>query len=84
MSASNTVKDRHLERQGRRMIAPAVRFIGIGALLAIIGIVLIVTGWSLVIGIALILLGSVPGGVGLALLMSGGVARWAARHKLFA
>lgn len=86
MSASNPVQDRELERQGKRMIAPAVRLIAIGALLAAAGIVLILIGhgWSIGVGIALILLGSVPGTVGFGLLTGGGIARWAARHRLFA
>jgi hypothetical protein len=86
MSASNSVKDRELERQGRRMIGPAVRFIGIAAVLAVAGIVLIVIGhgWSVGVGIAVLLLASVPGTVGFGLLTGGAVARWAARHKLFA
>ena len=35
MSASNSVRDRELERQGRRIGHPALRFLLIGALLAI-------------------------------------------------
>jgi hypothetical protein len=31
LNASNSVQDRDLERQGRRMIGPAVRFIAIAA-----------------------------------------------------
>jgi hypothetical protein len=86
MDASNTVKDRELERQGRRMIGPAIRFIAIGAVLAIVGIVLILIGhgWSIAFGIAALLLGSVPGTIGFGLLTGGSVARWAARHNLFA
>jgi predicted acyltransferase len=86
MDASNTVKDRELERQGKRMIGPGVRFIAIGAVLAIVGIVLILIGhgWSIGFGIAALLLGSVPATIGFGLLSGGAVARWAARHKLFA
>ena len=57
MNVSNSVQDRVLERQGKRMIGPAIRFIAIA---------------------------SVPGTVGFGLLSGGAVARWAARHKLFA
>jgi hypothetical protein len=35
-------------------------------------------------GLILVALASLPGMVGLALLVSATVARWAARHKLFA
>jgi Flp pilus assembly protein TadB len=84
MSASNSVRDPVLERQGRRMIGPAVRFIATAALLAVAGVILIVTGSSLVIGIALVLLASCPAFVGFGLLTGGTVARWAGRHKLFA
>jgi hypothetical protein len=86
MNASNSVQNRDLERQGKRMIAPAMRFIAIGALLAAAGIALILIGrgWSIGVGIALILLGSVPATIGFGLLTGGAIARWAARHKLFA
>lgn len=66
------------------MIGPAIRFLAIAAVMTIAGIILIVTGWSLGIGIALILLASVPGAFGFGLFTGGTVARWAARHRLFA
>jgi hypothetical protein len=84
MNASNSVKDPVLERQGRRMIGPAIRFVVIASVMAIVGIVLIVFGWSLGIGIALLLLASVPGTIGFGLFTGGSIARWAARHRLFA
>ena len=84
MNASHSVKDPVLERQGRRMIGPAIRFVAIAAATAVVGIILIVFGWSLGIGIALILLASVPGTIGIGLFTGGAVARWAARHRLFA
>jgi hypothetical protein len=86
MSTSNPVRDRELERQGKRMIGPAVRFIAIAAVMAVAGIILIVIGhgWSVGVGIAVLLLACVPGTVGFGLLSGGAVARWAARHKLFA
>jgi hypothetical protein len=86
MNASHPVQDPVLERQGRRMIGPAVRFIAIAAVIAVAGIVLIVIGhgWSVGVGIAVLLLACVPGTVGFGLLSGGAVARWAARHKLFA
>lgn len=75
-----------LERQGKRMIGPAIRFIAIGVVLAIIGIVLILIGhgWGVAFGILALLLGGIPGTIGFGLLSGGAVARWAARHKLFA
>lgn len=68
------------------MLRPAPKFLLIGLLVAIPGIVLVVVGhhWLLALGILLILLGSGPVGIGLGLVFSGSVARWAARHKLFA
>ena len=86
MSASNSVQDRELERQGKRMIGPALRFMAIAAVMAVAGIILIVIGhgWSVGVGIAVLLLAGVPGTVGFGLLTGGAVARWAARHKLFA
>jgi len=63
-----------------------VAFLTLGLLVLIPGVVLVVidNSWSLPFGIALILIASLPSGVGIALLMSGSVARWAARHRLFA
>jgi hypothetical protein len=86
MEGSNAVKDRELERQGKRMIAPAVRFIAIAAVMAVVGVILILIGhgWSIGVGIAVLLLAGVPGIIGFGLLSGGAVARWAARHKLFA
>ena len=86
MSVSNSVQDRELERQGRRMIGPAVRLIAVAAVMAVAGIVLIVIGhgWSIGVGVAVLLLAGVPGTIGFGLLTGGAVARWAARHKLFA
>lgn len=86
MNASNQVQDPVLERQGKRMIGPAIRLVAIAAVMAIAGIVLILIGhgWSVGLGIAVLLLASVPGTVGFGLFTGGGIARWAARHKLFA
>ena len=86
MNASNQVQDPVLERQGKRMIGPAIRFIAIAAVLAVAGIVLIVIGhgWSIGVGIAVLLLASVPGTIGFGLFTGGAIARWAARHNLFA
>ena len=86
MNSKYAVQDRELERQGRRMVHPALRLIVIACEVAIAGVVLIVigTGWSVGVGIAVLLIASVPAVVGIGLLTSGTVARWAARHKLFA
>jgi hypothetical protein len=79
----NSVKDRELERQGKRMERPAVRFLLAALIVAIPGVIVLITG-PLGIGAAILLLACVPGTVGIALLVSSGFARWAARHKLFA
>jgi hypothetical protein len=86
MNASNSVQDPVLERQGKRMMGPAIRFIAVAATMAIAGIVLILIGhgWSVGVGIAVLLLAGVPGTMGFGLLTGGAVARWAARHRLFA
>ncbi|HET6865804.1 MAG TPA: hypothetical protein VFH80_07770 [Solirubrobacteraceae bacterium] len=86
MNASHPVEDPVLERQGKRMIGPAIRVLVIAAVMAIAGIVLILIGhgWSVGLGIAVLLLACVPGTIGFGLFTGGAVARWAARHKLFA
>ena len=86
MSRPATVNEPALERQGRRMIRPALRFFAISLVPMIPGIVLIAIGHDglLGLGIALILISSCPLAVGLGLLFSGSIARWAARHRLFA
>jgi hypothetical protein len=86
MDSSATVREAQLERQGRRMIRPALRFLAVSLVLLIPGIVLVVVGHAglLGLGIALILLASCPLAIALGLLFSASVARWAARHKLFA
>lgn len=86
MNASNPVKDRELERQGKRMIGPAIRVLAVAAVMAIAGIILILIGhgWSVGVGIAVLLLACVPGTIGFGLFTGGAVARRAARHKLFA
>jgi hypothetical protein len=86
MEPVGRVEEPQLERQGRRLAHPSWRFLLMGALIAIPGIVLVEIGnsWSLAFGIVLLLIASLPAGVGIALLVSGSVARWAARHRLFA
>jgi uncharacterized membrane protein YdjX (TVP38/TMEM64 family) len=68
------------------MFRPALRFFAISLIPMIPGIVLVVIGHDglLGLGIALIFLSSCPLAVALGLLFSGSIARWAARHKLFA
>ena len=80
------VEDPRLERQGRRMTGAAVRFLLVALVLLIPGIVFVVveSAGLLGLGIALIFLACCPGAIGLGLLFSASVARWAARHKLFA
>jgi hypothetical protein len=86
MATSRNIKDRHLERQGRALGRPGWRLIGLSALLAIPGAVLVAidSGWSLGFGIALLAIGGGPAIVGIALLGASAIARWAARHRLFA
>jgi hypothetical protein len=79
----NSVKDRQLERQGKRMEGPAIRFLLLALIIAIPGVIVAAIG-PLGIGAAILLLASIPAAVGIALLLSSGFARWAARHKLFA
>jgi hypothetical protein len=86
MERPGTVREPHLERTGKKLVGPGLRFLTLGLLVLIPGIVLVVidNSWSMPFGIALILLASLPAGVGIALLASSSVARWAARHRLFA
>jgi uncharacterized membrane protein HdeD (DUF308 family) len=86
----NPVREPQLETQGRRMTGAGRRWLLVGTLLAIPGIVLVVVGlvasirWMWPVGIALLLIGSAPIVVAFSLLSSGAISRWAARHKLFA
>jgi hypothetical protein len=68
------------------MTGRALRLLAVAALLLVPGIVLVIVGSNglLGLGIALMLLASVPGTMGVGLLFSASLARWAARHKLFA
>lgn len=68
------------------MIRPALRLLAVAAVALIPGIVLVVVGHGglLGLGIALIFIASWPLAVASGLLFSGSIARWAARHKLFA
>jgi hypothetical protein len=86
MGSPNNVRDRTLERQGRVLGRSGEWFLLVGAILAIPGIVLIVltTSWAYGVGWALVALGGGPLVVGAALLLSGLVSRWSARHRSFA
>jgi len=78
------VEDRELERQGQRMLPPARGFLLVAAVLAIPGLLMVVTDLALQLGLIMLAFASLPGVVGLGLLLTASVARWAARHKLFA
>ena len=78
------VEDRELERHGQRMLPPARGFLLVAAILAIPGLLLVVTDLALQLGLIMLAFASLPGVVGLGLLLTASVARWAARHKLFA
>jgi hypothetical protein len=90
MSNQSYVHERGLERQGRRIGSSGGRFLLVGALTALPGIIMLLIGlatghtWLWAFGIAVILIGSVPGVIGVGMLVAGGVARWHARHRLFA
>jgi hypothetical protein len=68
------------------MVLPALRFLVISVILAVPAVVLIVLGhgWSVGLGVALLLVASAPAVVASALLASASVVRWAARRKPFA
>ena len=86
MSEPNSVAEPGLERQARRMVGPALRTAAVALVLLIPGIVLVIVGHHglLGLGVALILLSTIPGSFAVALLASASVARWAARHRPFA
>ena len=89
-SHQQAVKDRELERQGRRLGRAGRSWLLIGSVRLGLGIVLVVVGvlvstrtvWE--VGIALLLIGGGPAVVSIALLLGSAVTRWAARRKLFA
>jgi hypothetical protein len=76
-----------LERLGRRLGHSAGWFLAIAVPLLVIGIVLIAvvnTTWAIAFGALAILLSSIPGTIGVGLLVSALISRWAARHRSFA
>ncbi|HWF73789.1 MAG TPA: hypothetical protein VG186_10625 [Solirubrobacteraceae bacterium] len=82
----SAVRDRELERQGKRIAAPARVFLPLGLVLAVPAVLLIVLAdsWAYELGWALFLLATVPAVVAATLLGTAAVARWAAREKPFA
>ncbi len=90
MSNRTYVHERALERQGKRIGRSGSWFLLVGALVALPGIVMLVVGlatrhtWLWAFGLAVIAIGSVPAVIGIGVLLSSVVARWHARHKLFA
>lgn len=80
------IREPDLERQGRVLGASGWRFLVFGLIVALPGIALVVfsDGRARAIGIAVGALAGGPVVVGGALLLSSRVARWSARHKLFA
>jgi hypothetical protein len=76
-----------LERLGRRLGHSAQWFLALAAPLLAVGVILIVvvaTTWAIAFGGLAILLGILPGTAGVALLISGVISRWSARHRSFA
>jgi uncharacterized membrane protein len=86
MSKADSVSEPALERKGTRFQANAARFLLLGIILVVPGIVMIIlgSGWVFALGLALLALGLVPGAVAIALLLAGVVARWTARERPFA
>jgi len=80
------VREPELERHGRRLGKPGGRFVLLGLVAAIPGAALVAIdqGWTFAFGLALLVIASCPFVVGVGLLLSSAVSRWAARHRLFA
>jgi hypothetical protein len=83
MPTYSTVPEPELERQGRRFGPIAGRFILIGLVLGVPGVLMFILGhaWLAAIGIALAAVAAPPAMVGIALLLTAVVARWTARHR---
>jgi hypothetical protein len=86
MRGPKDVSEPELDRQGSRLEMNGARFVVLGVILAVPGVLLLVlgSGWVFALGLALIALALVPSVVAVACLVSGVVARWAARHRPFA
>jgi hypothetical protein len=80
------VKEPGLERTGKRLGRSAGWFLAVALAIAIPGIVLVIidSGVTFPVGVAVLLIASIPGVIGLGLLVSGVVSRWSARHRSFA
>ncbi len=80
------VMEPRLERAGRRLGHSAAWFLLIALIPLVPGIVLLVIGttWSIAFGVLGVVLACLPGSVGVGLLGSSLVSRWAARHRSFA
>jgi hypothetical protein len=83
---SDDISDPLLERQGRAISRPAPSFLAVAIALLIVGVVLLLlgSGWVWALGIVLVFLAGIPLAVGVALLATGVVSRWAARRRPFA
>ncbi len=77
--------DRKLQREGRRFGISGGRFLLIGVVLLIPGVLLFVLGHGALaaLGIVLVALGAIPTIVAVGLLLTASVAGWAARRKPF-
>jgi hypothetical protein len=83
MSLHTTPADVELERKGRGLRASSLPFLLFGVVLALVGIVLVVSG-AVVVGAVLVALALAPLLVAAGLMLPGLVSWWAARHKPFA
>lgn len=86
LDPSGPVMEPRLERLGRRLGHSAVWFLLVALVPLVPGIVLLVIGttWSIAFGVLGVVLACLPGSVGVGLLASSVVSRWAARHRSFA
>lgn len=86
MAKDESVSEPELERKGKVFESTGVRFLLLGLVLAVPGIVLIIlgSGWVFALGLVLVALALVPGAVATGLVSTGVVARWTARHRPFA
>lgn len=83
---STRVADPELERQGKQLAAPVAGFVLTAIVLAVPGIVLLIvaSSWAWALGLVLVVLAMPAAMVAVGALVSSAVARWAARHRLFA
>lgn len=78
--------DPQLRRTGRKLSRPGLRFLALGLLPLIAGVLLLLlaSGWPWVLGIVLVALSLPLFGLGFGLLLGGGIAGWASRRRPFA